>query len=292
MFGAVKLFYSKPFLRETRSLTEILLYRLLLASAWAVYRIKYRSALRQTRAFLCDTSKEIERSQKSAFVFANGPSMGDIDLKKVRQLCDTGKYDLIAINSYLSNSADVAKPTFAVFADNVHFIDGNTQYNRDIETCERLDIPYFAPAKYIDHKHPLRRGYCSLSNIDLANTSDITRPAGYYGVTAFFAISLAKSLGYKKIYICGFDNSYFRDFEVDEDGTMHIRHKHYYDKKNTDTRVPCLYGSSAEFFFDTYRHFHYLEKISYKRGEIENVARSSFVSSIRRNFNLNIYYDR
>lgn len=289
MVSSLKAFYSRPFLRETRSPLEIVVYRLFLAFAWAAYRFRYRRALRQTRTFVAEAADKIREEGRSAFVFANGPSMADIDLEKIRDLCETGAYDLIAINSYLSNSADIAPPRFAVFADNVHFSGADTQYTRDIETCQRLGIPYFAPAKYVDGVDPLRRGYCSLSHIDAANTANIARPAGYYGVTAFFALSLAKMLGYRRIYICGYDNSYFRDFEVGEDGAMFIRHKHYYDDETEDTRVPCLYCSSSEFFFDTYRHFKYLEKIAAGESKIINVARRTFLSDILRDMTLDIY---
>ncbi|OWY14206.1 hypothetical protein B6V73_16550 [Thioclava sp. JM3] len=289
MFAAIKKFYSKPFLQETRSLFAIILYRLFLAVVWPIYWAKYRRVLRHTRAFIRETSTDIRKRGKSAFVFANGPSLRDIDLAKIRALCQTGKYDLISVNSYASKSAETAPPRFAVFADNVHFAGGDTQYSRDLETCERLGITYFAPAKYIDGKSPLRMGFCSLSNIDAANTSDITRPAGYYGVTAFFALSLAKMLGYKKIYICGYDNSYFRDFEVGDDGKMFIRHKHYYDDDAADTLVPCLYRSSSEFFFDTYRHFSFLAKIARDDSSIVNVAKRTYLSDISMDRSLDIY---
>jgi hypothetical protein len=256
------------------------------------YAIRYRGPLERTRSFLRDATAEIRRDGKSAFVFANGPSMSDIDLNKVRALCETGAYDLIAINSYLSKSAEIAPPTFAVFADNVHFVGGETQYTRDVEACERHGIPYFAPAKYCAASDQLRHGFCGIANIDSSNTTDITRPTGYYGVTAFYALSLAKMLGYRRIYICGFDNSYFRDFEVAKDGSMFIRHKHYYDEEGGDTLVPCLYRSSSQFFFDTYRHFQFLEKIGSENfGSIANMARTTFLSTFPRDTTLSVYKD-
>lgn len=292
MIQQVKRFYSRPFLNETRSPAEIILYRAFMAVVWLVYSIQYRATLGRTRSFLCDASAEIRRHGKSAFVFANGPSMSDIDLSKVRALCNTGAYDLIAINSYLSKSAEIAPPTFAVFADNVHFAGGETQYTKDVEACERLGIPYFAPAKYCAAPNPLRHGFCSIANIDASNTTDITRPTGYYGVTAFYALSLAKMLGYRRIYICGFDNSYFRDFEVGADGSMFIRHKHYYDEESGDTLVPCIYRSSAQFFFDTFRHFHFLEKIERENlSSIANIARTTFLSTFPRDTTLSVYKD-
>ena len=289
MVTLIKKIYSRPFLNETRSIWAIVLYRIISKLVWVIYKIKYRHQLRKTLQFIDEQRKEINKKNKSVFVFANGPSMGDINLSKVDALCKEEKFDLIAINSYLSKSADVAKPTYAIFADNVHFNNATGQYKSDIEECIKHGIVYFAPAKYVSKSDKLRFGYCSLCNIDAANTSNILSPAGYYGVTAFFALSLAKMLGYQNIYVCGFDNSYFLDFEVLDDGEMCIRHKHYYDNKTSETKVKCLYGSTSEFFFDTYRHFAYLEKISKNSASIKNIAKKSYLSSIPREFNLDVY---
>lgn len=289
MIKLIKKIYSRPFLNETRSICEIVIYRAISKIIWAVYRFKYRRLLKATYQFIDKQKEKINCERKSVFVFANGPSMKDIDLNKVDALCKGGVFDLIAINSYLSKSADTAKPTYAIFADNVHFNNAAGQYKSDIEKCIELDIPYFAPAKYVSESSGLRYAYCSLCNIDASNTSNILKPAGYYGVTAFFALSLAKMLGYQNIYVCGFDNSYFLDFEVLNNGEMCIRHKHYYDNKNSETKVKCLYGSTSEFFFDTYRHFSYLEKIFKNFSSIKNIAKTSYLSSIPREFDLDVY---
>lgn len=289
MLSLLKRIYAGPFVKEQRSVRNVVVYRTVVAVIELFYAIKYRRTLRRTRKFLRDKKAEVKREGRSAFVFANGPSLGDIDLNKVEVLCKEKGHDLICINSYLSKSSDMLKPTFAVFADNVHFNGGGTQYTKDVETCEAFGIPYFAPAKYVDDSNPLMFGYCGICNIDARNTSDITKAAGYYGVTAFFAISLAKMLGYSNIYICGFDNSYFKDFKVTSEGKMVINHKHYYDSKGTNTQVPCLYEKTSNFFFDSYRHFDFLEKISKNDLRIKNVAKVSYLSTVSRDFDLDIY---
>jgi hypothetical protein len=291
MIKQIKKIYTRPFFKETRSIGDILIYRVLNLAIWTAYKIKYRLQLKETSLFIEKQKKEIIKKEKSVFVFANGPSMMDIDLNKVSALCKKGEYDLIAINSYLSNSADIAKPTYAIFADNVHFNNPVGQYKADIEKCKELGIVYFAPAKYVNQTDGLKYAYCSLCNIDASNTSNILKPAGYYGLTALFSLSLAKMLGYQKIYICGFDNSYFLDFEVLDNGEMCIRHKHYYDNKTSETKVKCLYGSTAEFFIDTYRHFSFLEKVISFDSGILNIARKTYLSTAARCFSLDVYKD-
>lgn len=289
MIGLVKRIYTRPFLHETRSITDVLAYRIVSKVVWLAYAIKYRNRLCRTARFV-DLQKQVNRAtRRKAFVFANGPSVGDIDLNKIRALCESGDFDLIAINSYLSKSADIAKPTYAVFADNVHFSDTESQYRDDINKCKSLGIKYFAPAKYADDNDALVYSYCSLCDIDSKNTADITRPAGYYGVTAFFALSLAAMLDYSEIHICGYDNSYFLNYSVLDNGEMCIRHKHYYDSNETDARVACIYKKASEFFMDVYRHFFFLEKITANDSRYTNLAKITYFNCVKRNFEMDVY---
>lgn len=280
MLIKLKKTYSEPFLNETRSISSILIYRMLCWFVAIIYKLKNFNKLKRTREFLKKESEEVKKLKKCAFVFANGPSMTDIDLDKISKLCINGNYDLIAINSYLSKSANLAKPTYAIFADNKHFENPQGQFKDDIDKCKELGIKYFSPAKFVFNNEENRLAYCSICNIDGDNTNNILEPAGYYGMTAFFALSLAAMIGYEKIYICGFDNSYFLDFEVEKNGEMCINHKHYYDVGKVETKVKCLYKNSSEFFFDTYRHFKFLEKIYIKNGNIYNIAKKTYLNTI------------
>lgn len=287
--NAIKRIYSAPFRHEQRSVSAILKYRATLAIASLAYQFKYRHTLLRTQGYLSEYSAQVRAEKKSAFVFANGPSLSDIDLSKVDTLCRNGNHDLISINLFLSKSAHIAKPKFAVFADNKHFEDPSEAFAKDISACQNHGIKYFVPAKYYMGGDDNQYAYCTLCNVDAENTSNILRPAGFYGVTAFFALALAKGLGYENIYICGFDNSYFKDFEVDQYGNMMIRHSHYYDGNESDTLVPCIYGSTAEFFFDSYRHFDFIEKLTRGAPRIRNIARTSYLSEVERFYELDVY---
>lgn len=285
----IKKIYSQPFLNETRSVIDMLMYRSVVNAAWLAYYLKYRSVLSRTANFINEKKKYNVKHKRKAFVFANGPSVGDIDLSKIAKLCETGEFDLIAINSYLSKSADVAKPTYAVFADNIHFNNPAGQYKADIDKCKELGVTYFAPAKYAEGLGDAAYAYCSLCDIDSTSTSDVLRPAGYYGVTAFFALSLACMLSYEEIYICGFDNSYFLDYEVSDAGEMFVRHRHYYDNGEKDTLIPTNYAKTSDFFMDVYRHFKFLERIVGNSTAIHNIAKRTYLSMAPRNFGLDVY---
>jgi hypothetical protein len=287
----LKKYYQSLFKEEPKSVTNLMFYKTFCFLAGMLYRYKYRRELRTTNNFIKINKKINSLKGKNVFVFANGPSLSDIDLNKISQLCDTGNFDLIAINSFLSKSQEIVLPKYAVFSDNVHFsaVDINSQYRMDVEVCKKNNITYFLPAKYHHSTIGQRLAYCSLCNIYSKNINDISKPAGYYGVTAFFALSLAKSLGYKNIFLCGFDNSYFKDFSLNSLGEMVIKHKHYYDGENSELEVPCLYKTTADFFFDVYRHFYYLKKITKENINIFNIAKTTYLNFIPKDLSLDVY---
>jgi hypothetical protein len=287
MIDFVRRVHSKPYLKETRSVIDIISYRAIIFIASFFYALKYRKIIKKTNNKISEIKKEVQLKNKFAIVLANGPSVGDIDLEKLKKISENG-YDIIAINSYMSNSAQVLPPTFAVFADPVHFSKDRNKFTRDIELCEELGVTYFTPARHADMADSLRFGFCNMTNLDSSNINDLTRPAGYYGLSALFALTLAKMIGYKRIYICGFDNSYFQDFVVGNSRDMYIRHRHYYDEDIEETIVPCIYEDSTEFFFDTYRYFQYMKKIN-KDGNIFNLAKFTYISEISRDLSLDIY---
>lgn len=286
-----KIYYQTPFRKEMESGFGLIFYKIFTKFIGFTYTAYHFKSLISSRNKSKTIKKSIVDNEKNAFVFANGPSLSDIDLGKVRKLIEGGEYDLIAVNSFLSKSSSEIMPTFAVFSDNLHFNvdDKDSQYSKDVSICKEKNIKYFVPFKYYQCKSSLQIGYNAFCEIFSKNTSNILNPPGFYGLTALHALRVAKHLGYKNIYICGFDNSYFKDFEVGDTGEMVIRHRHYYDGKSNDVEVPCLYERSSEFFFDTYRHFHYIEKITKTDGGFLNVALHTYLSSIRRDLTLDIY---
>jgi hypothetical protein len=285
----LKAAYQKPFRNELQSISALILYKAITKILAIGYTIRYWRQLLHSHRSLARIRSEIIRSRKSAFVFANGPSLSDIDLIKIKQLIDSGGYDLIAINSFLSKSLDRVLPTFAVFSDNLHFEPDavNSQYSQDVAACKRELIRSFVPIQHLNTDDPLQIGFSSFCDIYSNNTSDLLRPPGYYGLTAFHALRVAKHLGYLNIYICGFDNSYFKDFEVTREGLLVVPHRHYYDQ-DSNLEASTMYGSTSEFFFDSYRHFEYLEKIC-KGGSFHNIAKTTYINCAPRTLGLDVY---
>lgn len=291
LISLLKKYYQKPFREEIESGFELIFYKLVSMLLSVVYTMYYIRPLLISRRRVYGIKEAIVKSKKSVFVFANGPSLSDIDLGKVKKLMEDGAYDLIAVNSFLSKSSSEIRPTFAVFSDSLHFNAGDksSQYFEDVDACENNGIRYFVPFQNFDDAAALKIGYNAFCDIYSENTDNILTPPGFYGLTALHALRIANHLGYQRVYLCGFDNSYFKDFDVKDNCEMVIRHRHYYDERSINVDVPCIYRRSSEFFFDSYRHFRYIEKITGGSEKFVNIAKSTYLNSIARNFELDVY---
>ncbi|WP_417536712.1 6-hydroxymethylpterin diphosphokinase MptE-like protein [Methylophaga sp.] len=251
---------------------------------WRVGREKFKK--------YCNSRKD------KAFVFANGPSMSDIDFEKIKEY-QASSYDVITINSFSSKAIDVygMVPDFCVFGDPYHFHDDEiitSQALDDIRVVNRYGVPSFVPMHLFSRSRFLESiPFCSVSNPYSKNVSSCYRPLGYYPTTAFYALSIAISMGYKEIRVCGFDNSYFLDFTVDPDGKKYFVDKHFYDQDPKKRYIdPSSFPKTSHVFLNFSRHFRYLEKIAEGFSGIINVSKVTYTDAFLRDFSLNIYREK
>lgn len=291
----LKQYYKKYWEREPVSILDLILYKMVCNVVCAGYLLSHIKKLVKTKKVLLERSKRNTREKRSVFVFANGPSLKDIDLAKVVELQNKGNYDVIAINSFLSKSGKKIKPDYAVFADGIHFQSNSrntkiNQYAEDIKYCVENNVTTLVPAEhYGSCSIGPKLAFCTISNIYSKNTKTICKPVGFPRLTAFYALVLAKELGYHRIYIAGFDNSYFKDFEVTGEGQSILRHVHYYDDHSTDTSVTPMINSTVAIFYNFYRHFYFIEKITKDDTKIINVAKVTYINTIPIDLSLDIY---
>lgn len=292
----LKTYYKKYWKQEPTSATSLAVYNAYCSAVSTIYRLIHLEKLNKTKELLAKLSVINKAQKRRVFVFANGPSLKDIDLVKIHSLQNQGNYDVIALNSFLSKSGGEIKPNYAVFADSVHFDNANNnqkprdQYLKDIEYCRRNKITTLVPAEFYETV-PLdtKLAFCTIGNIYNKNTHNICKPVGFYRLTALYALVLAKQLNYDRIYIAGFDNSYFRNFEVNNNGECTLKHIHYYDKDDSTTTVTPLGSSTTEIFYDIYKHFYFIQKITKEDRRFINVAKKTYISSIPIDHTLDIY---
>ena len=292
----IKQYYKKFWKQEPRSAIDLAIYNAACQIICTGYYLKHRKALKQTERSLAKIAAKNRKEKRSVFVFANGPSLKDLSFEKIAKLQKNKTHDVIALNSFLSKSGHHLKPDYAVFADSDHFQASEIsrklrdQFLADIEFCRSHRITTLVPAEYysgVDLETKL--AFCTIANINGKNTQSICKPVGFYRLTALYALTLAKQLGYHKIYIAGFDNSYFKDFNISSDGSCVLQHIHYYDDSSTNTTVVPLGNSTMEVFYDIYKHFQFIDKIAGNDDRFFNIAKETYLNTIPPDHSLDVY---
>ena len=235
------------------------------------------------------------KKNKKAFVFANGPSISKLDPFKIKSYQESG-FDVFAGNSYINSSfGNIVIPNFYIFSDNVHFekktvSKSNDKYKKDVIKVIDLRIPIFIPHRSCKGlTWPNILVFNDSFDIFSNNVVDMTKPKGYVSLTLYKALSAACYMGYETIYISGFDNDYFKKFEVDEDNNFFVPDEHFYSKENKESvrRKEEFHKSIGEALIITSMTFTGLEK--FKRFPIINLDKTGLVDSFSKKHDLDVY---
>lgn len=238
----------------------------------------------------------------SAFVFANGPSLLQLDPAKVKRLADDQKWDIFGVNSYISSEfGKIATPTAYVLSDPLHFgfatstIDPirEQECRQDVERLLKIPnllvfIPAWFRGKFPQSISPIP--FSDVQSIFSPNSLDIRFPRNFSSMTAFKAIQIACFLGYDKIMIAGFDNNYFKTIEVDQNNTIWEMDAHFYDgagKKRKVARPAYTCDNMAEYLVSSSMLFRDLTK--FPKNKIENLIVNSLVDAFPKTNTLDIY---
>jgi len=106
-------------------------------------------------------------------------------------------------------------------------------------------------------------------------------------MTAYKALAIACYLGYETIYICGFDNDYFKMVSVDENNVTYYYNKHFYDKGNKLKAVSSRGNTISDLFWDHHLLFKQLEL--FNTHNIINLNKKGLVDAFSKKHNLNLY---
>ncbi|MGJ0353774.1 6-hydroxymethylpterin diphosphokinase MptE-like protein [Aliarcobacter cryaerophilus] len=175
----------------------------------------------------------------NAFVFANGPSLSKIDLEKIKNLQKNEDYKVFCVNSFIRSFDQVIIPDYYILSDPVYFGEDidllkpgrYEELQEDLEKIEKYKITLFIPVQFkafVDKKKIDTKIYY-FNDYEFFwsnNVVDILKPRSYLSMTAYKAIAIASYLGFNKIYICGFDNNWFKTIEVDENNSLFYYNNH------------------------------------------------------------------
>lgn len=254
---------------------------------YLIYILLQRDNLKKTKEL-----KNIKKGLR-CFVFANGPSMNLLDAKKIGQYQNSG-FDVICVNSYLlSDMADTVVPDYYVLSDPISFGASKNlvpdavmdAQKKVIERVNDLNIPVFIPAQFTNNslKH-----YYIFNDLENRFTSNINpiKPRGYLSMTAYKALAIACYLGYDTIFICGFDNNYFKTFSVDENNDIYYVDKHYYDTGFKRNVRPNKGEGLGNLLWEHHLLFKNLEL--FKKYNIINLNKNSLVDAFSKKHDLDV----
>jgi hypothetical protein len=234
---------------------------------------------------------------RNAFVFANGPSLTILNPKKIH----TTGYDIFAVNGYLwSDFSKTAKPSHYVLSDPICFESIKKNHisttNNDLpekyllllSELSKNDISLFIPMKYIKSTKPNNKtfGFCDIENELSPNITDITKPRGYLSMTAYKALAVALYLGYDKIYICGFDNDYFKHLESNKENEIFYIDKHFFDSGKKINALGIA-GSIGDYLYRDHFLFKHFSK--FPSNSIYNLDTKSLNTCFNKNNDLDVY---
>ncbi len=178
---------------------------------------------------------------KKALVLAGGPSINKLDAEKVKLYCQENKAEIFCVNYFVNSAfAEVTKADYWLISDPRHFdlsVEDTAKAYRNSERLIRKGI--FASdfhstlAKTNSNLPIIPFNDAETSGIFSKNT-DPRYPRSYVTMSAYKALAVATFMGYDKIYICGFDNTYIRDLGCDENNTLYRRINHFYSPTLTE----------------------------------------------------------
>jgi hypothetical protein len=270
------------------SITHLFRVKIRILVEYAFKRAIYVSARRKSLSHM----RRIEWKRKSAIalVLGNGPSTGDIDFAKVKELQRISRLEVYVVNQFVHSDIFQSgfEPDFLVLSDPLH---RPTQYqgesglwNRISTASESMQIavPQHWFHDIVRHHSNLLRRCHFFDDVSLEGFSNNIQPSkarGYLQFTAFKAIAIACSKGYDEIGICGIDNSMFRAVTVDLDNRIIQGSNHLKGTEDLDSDVTWFYPNGIADYFHLVSLQFLTLKSCFASYPIKNLDPSSLVDS-------------
>lgn len=189
-------------------------------------------------------------------------------------------------------------PNYYVLSDPTSFNEGSQTVSkeivdnqkRQIDRLNELNIPVFIPAQF-SKLNILKQCYI-FNDVEnrFSRNIDPLKPRGYLSMTGYKALAIACYLGYDTIYICGFDNDYFKTITVDENNDLYYTDKHYYDNGIKSKTGPNVGKGLGNYLWEHHLLFKGLELFNHYN--IINLNKNSLVDAFPKSHNLDIFLEK
>jgi hypothetical protein len=243
----------------------------------------------------------------SAFVFANGPSLKKLDFLKIKKYQEEG-FKIFCVNSFIADGTDLifipdyyvlSDPAFFGFFNELYEIHGKEADKRVEEIKKNINalkkyknIEIFIPIQF-HGKLDMPNEIFYFNDIEYRwfnkNVSNILFPRFYLSMTAYKALSIASFMGFKKVYICGFDNDYFKHITVDAENDLYYLNDHF--KEQEDSKIIKVTCNEALNIAELLHGFSSLFEDLYKfpKDRIVNFDSESLLDAFNKKHDLDVY---
>lgn len=201
---------------------------------------------------------------RNVIIFANGPSVNNIDFEILNSIKIEKKIDYFCINNFLnSNAAAYISPDYYLIADPTYFkilepwqekfIDIIKSEEKVLLALRKNKITTFVPVDFEnfaknDVNFHLFNSFCHPS---INNIKNPLLPLGCYPLAAMYALSIAIYMGYETVSIVGYDHSNFKNININIDNTLSERVEYFDSRNNIDVQYPLtVYKNISEYLLE------------------------------------------
>lgn len=232
--------------------------------------------------------------ERNAIIIANGPSVNNLDYKKLNKIKDIKNIDIFCLNNYLNTElAEYLLPNYYVLADPTYFKvyeDWQKQFTNINISEEKIllkikekKIKTFIPVNFRNYIGNTENfiyfnSYCHPS---INNMKNPIFPLGCFPLSAMYTLTIAIYMGYKTISIIGFDHSNFKNIIIDESNKLSEGLEYFNNKDNITIKYPShVYKNISEYLYEYSLIFKIYNK--YSNFEIYNLNNDGYIDAFEK----------
>lgn len=227
------------------------------------------------------------RLDKNCLIIANGPSANNIDFDKIRSLQCKGDLEVIVMNYLLIDKMfqDNLNPDYIVLSDPA-CIPGIGGVNTDV-LWKYIDLNNLITITPTDWHYRIKckDGCLHFNDISLEGISSNilpTKARGFPSLTALKALAIAYYLNYKKIFLLGYDNSWFLKLKVISDNSIMLESNHAVENYHSpQSLTESNYKSVSQVFLDLFVIAYSFEKY-FKSDKVFNLNAESYIDTFKK----------
>lgn len=196
--------------------------------------LKYGKYFRETHKL------KNSKNDYSVFLLGTGISVNLIDYKKILTI-KKNNFEIFSVGGYFeSDLSNNLIPDYYLLSDKRTIIPEKTDisdnekknYRETLNKLCKLRVKTFIPVNYINDRVSKELNVLYFNNFFSSatdNFSDITKTYNYNSISGIKALSACIYMGYKNIYLCGFDNNHWNNIKVDKENRILQINRHFYD---------------------------------------------------------------